>query len=398
MKKIFSLLIWILTLAQVACTSNKNAEADKNTGTFNDTSGIEILRFPENGEDTLRASSFADTVIYVSLETNPQTFLKRFRHVWVDGSIILISDVHKLLMFSRDGKFIRQIGKKGKGPGEHQLIFNFDVYQDTVFLSSSGKRSLLKYTLDGIFCEEIPFKGQPVFFSRTDDGKFTWYQSQEGKIYIHNNDLNEADTIMVEYGVTVGRYKYVHLERFMTYFQKTSSGLLFNNYMNDTVWKIGNEKKEPAFILKMRDKLLPRDKQIEFSEGDFKRWEKMAKSYQMVQLMPFSTQMFIFQKHYYEEKYSAIYIQNMATKKMIKSKTPYIFEDVQGQQKLSNFIFTSSPDLLVAVIEPFELQEDLKTNKENIKEKASTLWFNQMKTVDKNNNPILVLIKIKKGM
>ena len=95
MKKIISFTIWTMTLAQVACTFNKSEEADKSNKLTNVKKGIEILRFPETGEDTLKTSYFADTIIYVPLETTSKSLIKRSNQIWMNDSIILINDNQK---------------------------------------------------------------------------------------------------------------------------------------------------------------------------------------------------------------------------------------------------------------------------------------------------------------
>ncbi|MCG8307637.1 MAG: 6-bladed beta-propeller [Cytophagales bacterium] len=392
-------MILLIVLVQTVCTFNRSAETDKEAKVTNDRTNAEILRLPEIEEDTLRTSYFADTVLYVPLETTTKNLIKYFKQVWMDDSIILINNHNNLLMFLRGGKFLRQIGRKGKGPGEYGRIFRFDVISDTIYLSSTGKRSIIKYTFDGTFCEEIQLNEQPVYFSSTNDGKMAWYHIQQGKIYIHNKDFSMADTIVIEQGVTEGRSKYTYGDYFfMTYFQKSQSGLLFSNYLNDTVWDISSKRKEPAFVVDMNDKLLPLDKQIEFSGGDFDKWEKTAKRYQMVHLIPFSRAMLIFEKHWCTENYSAIYLQNRLTREIKKFSTSYIYEDMVGWQKLSNFTFTNSTDFLVAVTYPHELKENPVLNNGNAKMKAPPIWLNQMKTIGENDNPILVLIKVKEDL
>lgn len=95
--------------------------------------------------------------------------------------------------------------------------------------------------------------------------------------------------------MTKGRYYWSRRDPTKTFLQKTPLGLLFSDYMNDTIWNIIGDKKEPAFILDMKNKL-PRDMQIEFSNGNFKRWENEVKSYQFVHLVPFSSWMYIIHK------------------------------------------------------------------------------------------------------
>jgi len=298
MKKIILLAILIIALFAVKCSNKKANPVNKSEA--KNKIATQILHFPESGEDTLKASYFADTVIYIPLETTKESFLDNIKQVWMNDSVILICCYRAgLLMFQRDGKFLRKIGKDGRGPGEYGLIFNFDVIDDTIYISSSARRSLLRYKFDGTFCDEVKFKYAPVYFNNTVDQKLACYFREEGKVLVYNKSFYTPDTIVVEYGVTKGRYRYMFGDPgFMTHFQKTPSALLFNSYMSDTIWNITGNKKEPAFILDMKDKLLPYDKQFEFCKGDFDGWDKMAKAYQLVHLIPFSSWMFVFQKHW----------------------------------------------------------------------------------------------------
>ncbi|MCG8306144.1 MAG: 6-bladed beta-propeller, partial [Cytophagales bacterium] len=140
-ERILFFAILLLALSLIACAFDENAKADKRTKS--DTTNVESLRFPENGEDTLKVSYFADTVLYVPLETVAESFIKRANQIWMDDSIILINDNRRLLMFSRVGKFVRQVGRIGNGPGEYQGIFSFEVIDDTIYLSSTDKKSLI---------------------------------------------------------------------------------------------------------------------------------------------------------------------------------------------------------------------------------------------------------------
>jgi hypothetical protein len=408
MKKSSLLALLIIPLLLVNC-SGKKANPD-NKSYVNNKNATQILHFPKSGEDTLKTSYFADTVIYIPLETTKESYIESIAQLWMNESIILINNLGgELLMFQQNGKFVRKIGKNGRGPGEYSSILHFDVIRDTIYISSTGRRSLLRYTFDGTFCDEIKLNYQPAYFNTTDEQKLTCFVQEAGKIYVYNKNLRKPpDTITVEYGVTIGRYRYIEgLRAGIDYLQKTPTGLLFNSFLSDTIWYITSNKKEPAFILDMKDKLLPYDRQIEFSNGDFERFQKMASLYSLVHLIPFTSVTFIFQLHHTikadDSGYDAFYLNNTKTGKIKKFNTSYIYDDIVSKQRLSNdrltyFYPIYSADYLVTSKKPLNVLKYLDQNKENSKEVPSLLWLNQMKTIKEDDNPILVKIKIKKNL
>ena len=270
------------------------------------------------------------------------------------------------------------------------------MIRDTIYISSTVRRGFLRYTFDGTFCDEIKLNYEPVYFSTTVDQKLACYERHGGTVLVYNKKISTPDTIVVEYGVTKDRYLYMYGDySFMTYLQKTPSGLLFNNYLSDTVWNISGDKKEPAFILDIKDKLLPWDKQIEFCKGDLKGWEEMSKSYNIVHLIPFTSWMFVFQTHYNSQRYNAIYLYNNKTDEIKKFNTSYIYDDIVGKQNLTVWPSFRSADYLVAYSKSINKLKNLKQNEGNGKGIPSLLWLNQMKTVKESDNPILAIIKIK---
>jgi hypothetical protein len=390
LKIIIPVSILIILVLSVYCSSgNKNINTD-----------IKILKLPKSGKEMLMTSSFADTVIYIPLEKTAKSLIDDIESIWMNDSVILIESKHELLMFNLNGKFIRQIGKKGRGPGEYGGIFSFVVARDTIYLSSPGRRGFLRYTLDGTFCDEVILKYEPVCFSTTADEKLAVFNEFDGKVYVYNNGFNMPDTIVVEYGVSELRLIRSAMggAPLTTCFQKTSSGLLFNDYLNDTVWNITGNKKEPVFILDTKDKLLPWDKQIEYYTMDnTPEWMEMAKSYHLFNLVPVSSNMFIFQNAWYDDDYSednifynSVYFGNAKIGEI--RKFDYIYDDIVGKQKLTWFYHIYSTDYLVGEIAPFNLL------KKGAKDTPSLAWLNQMKTIKEDDNPILVLIKLKKNL
>jgi hypothetical protein len=71
-------------------------------------------------------SSIGKKIEYIPLETTPNSLIGSLNGVGLDlanivfsDSFIFISDGEKLLQFDRSGKFIKQIGSVGRGPGQY---------------------------------------------------------------------------------------------------------------------------------------------------------------------------------------------------------------------------------------------------------------------------------------
>ncbi len=190
----------------------------------------------------------------------------------------------------------------------------------------------------------------------------------------------------------------------MSYLQKTVNGILFNSFRSDTIWNITSKGKEPAYILEMKDPLLPYDKQIEFFDN-LELYQQMASPYSLVHIMPFSAYTLIFQFHHTlmgnDAGYDAIYIGDSATGEIKRYDTSCIYDDIVSGQKLSNerlrFFYTiKSEKYLVTTKDPFELLKGHDIGITDEKYFPSPLWIDQMKTIKENDNPVLVMIEIKK--
>lgn len=408
MKKIIPFAVLMIAFLMIKCSNKKTYPDNKNE--INNKTKQQFLNIPESGEDTLKVSYFADTVSYIPFETTKESFIQYIDQLWMNDSVIIINNMGGgLLMFRQNGKFLRKIGKNGRGPGEYGSILHFDVIRDTIYISCTGRRGLLRYTFDGTFCDEIKFNYQPAYFSSTADQKLACYIHGAGKIFVYNKNIyTSPDTINVEYGVTLGRYRYIEMLRAgYNYLQKTTSGLLFNSFLSDTVWNISEDKKEPAFILNMKNQLLPYDKQIEFSNGDFEKFQKLASPYTIVHLLPFTSLIFIFQLHHTimgsDTGYDGIYLLNPKSGEIKKFNTTFIYDDIVSKQKLSYerltyFYPICLEDYLVTTKKPLDVLRDLDQEKDNSKELNSLPWFKQMKAIKEDDNPILVKIKLKKNM
>ena len=393
-KNTIHLIFLVIVVVSCSFNSPKSAETSANRVKLKTPVFIDLH---QKSESKLNVSEFADTVMYIPLETNSKSFLKRVIQIQITDKYIFINGRDQLLLFSREGKFIRQIGKKGKGPGEHLLIFGFVVVQDTVYISSSGNRSLLKYNVNGNFLEGLPTLSQLPRFNVTPDNRIVSYIDISGRLVFFDRKLKGDATITIDHNVSDKRALYSWWDDFDTYFQKSEHRLLFTNYMSDTIWDISKGRKDIGYIMNLGDQLLPEKYRVENFLGDFQRFEKTAARYQKVNLFETPSFLFLFQKGWIEKnKINSTYIHDVAANTTRKFESPYIFDDLIGKLNLvPNY---TSNNCIIAALNPIELIEELKKiNKQNKTgvESPSPLLLKQMAKITENSNPILVIMPVR---
>ncbi len=88
-----------------------------------------------------------------------------------DG-IIFIVDEEQLLKFSADGKFIKNLYKKGEGPGEIARNFYFSLYKNDIYIYDRSARKIIHTDRDGNLIEEFHSKSERYrdFLGITHDG------------------------------------------------------------------------------------------------------------------------------------------------------------------------------------------------------------------------------------
>lgn len=138
------LLAWLFLISFNNPDNLKNGSIEALPYQINIEKGINNVR-------PVPLSTLGSQLEYIPLETDPACLIKSVSNSFVSDSSIYVSDGSRLLLFGRDGKFLRQIGSSGKGPGEYSRITDFIIDKDNreIFILSS--RVVLVYDFNGQF-------------------------------------------------------------------------------------------------------------------------------------------------------------------------------------------------------------------------------------------------------
>lgn len=92
-----------------------------------------------------------DSVFIVRLETTEECLIGKASKMFFHNDTIFVKDKYQsLYMFAPDGKYIRQIGSRGQGPGEYAELTDFFV-DDSVYIWDNMQNKLSIFNKNGTF-------------------------------------------------------------------------------------------------------------------------------------------------------------------------------------------------------------------------------------------------------
>jgi hypothetical protein len=246
-------LIWLPLILLLQFCSNDNSSNESSEEVF------PVIKVKEAFDKKTRiiATDIFSSIEYVALETNEQCAIKANPEIYVaDNSIVVVAS-RQIFVFDRNtGDFVREIGHRGKGPGEYSgTIREGEVFNHSknIVRARRGKDQIIEYELTGTVSGNIftPVSVSP--FIETEPGKFIGYvPNDDGKeeikliafdslgqeLYrIENTDFFERQV--------PGMYRYLDNEACLF---KYDDHCYFKEAYNDTLYLISNKSIIPSAI------------------------------------------------------------------------------------------------------------------------------------------------------
>lgn len=323
----------------------------KNSGQLSDTA-VQIVKpeFPqivpfETGIETeqeILLSEIADSIRYIPLETNNKCLIRGLKgsNIIRTKEYFFLPWIDKLFQYTKDGKFIRTLGRKGGGPGEFNWIMQIDVDEKkglVYMLTTTGKINI--YSMEtGKFIRAMKVPNIEVsefaMLRVQDTIAATFMRNNNGKrkerIYLSNL---KGDTLKIfnrwDLFDLNSKYRWMissDIDRYMFHYK---SHTCYKEYYNDTLFTITQETLEPRYIFQMGKYSLPIECRFEYLNGDGKRFQEVAAPY--IQYNTIETDSYIFMPYSNwagekaQEKQMAIY--DKKAKNCFKVSTGHIKND-----------------------------------------------------------------------
>jgi hypothetical protein len=339
-------------------------------------------------------SNLADEIKYIPLETNDSCLLYGIYRLILADEHIFASDGLVLYQFDLSGRFVRQIGQQGRGPGEHSGRIKVDVQNGNVFILSM--RIMNIYDLEtGSFKHSFAIDFEVSDFAVTADDNILFLTVDlpatgpasftENEVYIADSKGNIIKSIvnhsrLNNYTQSVG---YVNLYR-----RNEEIRYMYN--FRDTLYAITkNSIRRPSVVFKLensinRDKIMVNPFDNSRSELHDFIWVK--------RITENDNYVFItMQKGFSAEQSVVRYLLYDITNSSLSSTTGFVNDIDGGMPFWPQFSIENS---LIDHYQPHQIIDYYESTIGTVNHSES--FVNFVKKLKENDNSVLVFIKAKK--
>jgi hypothetical protein len=193
----------------------------------------------------------AENIEYIKLEFLPESVLGRIQRLVATEKYFFVFDNRDISQFSRSGKYIRKIGKSGRGPGEYPALRDFAVDESTQHLFVLGNfiRQIFVYDFNGNYVKGIKLNEEErETIDITEDGLIVLQTSPITKSLLSTEVINQQGISVLKF------YSRSYLNSNSIKIAKTpntsyifNNNVLFKEGVNDTIYKISSKRITPYF-------------------------------------------------------------------------------------------------------------------------------------------------------
>lgn len=305
---------------------------------------------------------------------------------------VLDKKTSNLLVFDKEGDYIKKIGERGKGPGEYKKITDFEIDEkrEEILILSEPNKAMFKFALNGDFKKRISFKFFVHGFIMAKNDTYVFMSGRSSSTYhtLTTTDLNGniiSNNIPFPKNIKIKSFGYsggIHKQGVSNYFTETTSSLIYE--IQDS-------------IIPMYQFNFGGDTWKEQDKFDLDRFSEENKKSKISYLLNFycdtdSVMAFRFRNGKYYRK--GFYFKN--SNKVLAA--PFNLEDSFLYRLLSSPIGIKSNNFISSL--NYSLYDAIRNSKES--EKFKQLYPEFQDSIDKNlkdfseyDNPYLLIYEIK---
>jgi hypothetical protein len=305
----------------------------------------------------MRLSEFVTHIELVKLQTTEKSLIGNITNIEYYNNQYYISDrfiTQKVMMFDKEGRFIKTISNIGKGPGEYGSIdyITIDKHNDEFIIVDAQNRKLLIYDLKGLFIKEILLDYLVCSIYASDNEYFLYlYDTDKEPFNLIILDKNTLKVKGKHFEKTPALDGFVNSNTFFTY----RDNLLFSYSLSNIVYDITNIVDNET---KVRYSIGLHNLQQEFrSQVEIMRFMEKNNHYYFPFLIHETENYLIFS--FLEGKTSQYGIFDKQSQNFVYSKK--VINDINSlpyKQPIGN----KGINQLISVVDPYEIDESIMSN------------------------------------
>ncbi len=369
--------------------------------------------------DSLDLSEIAEKVEYIPLETADNILIDQIWDFVVTKDFIFILDRLKILKFTKDGKYVKELFKVGNGPGEaFCLCFAVDEGKEYVYVFDRNKHDIKIYDFDGTFISTIKTPTGPPEHMTYSIGYFnnslfiTSVQKFKVKYIYSCFDLTN-DSIKVLYK-NYRIYDEAKEAKFLAVimpsdhsYQINDSSVLFKERYCDTIFCANtNVEIKPKYILNLKNHKLTWEQWRDIGLYNFARGP--LEGYYVQSFVETDLFLFISLRSFRNPALFTMFnkvngsIRTFSSNQIETDDTPVFFRN--NLDKIIPFpvmdivgFFHYFNNSLYSFIESKDFVEKYKNTPEKLKRSSKYLveMSNTLNNVDEYSNPVLMKVNLK---
>ena len=311
----------------------------------------------------------------------------------------------RIVLFNRQGDFIRTLITFGQGPGEFNDMLSAiqaDEERNRIYLI--GMFGIWEYTLEGEYLQKYEYKQQAIFQRMLTTGRlgavaFPYMPFKDGSFGLGIFTL-QGDTIAMKnnfHASEVAPEKAGFTIRSTASYTPTDNSILFMMGANDTIFRITDNTIDPACVLQLNNS--DREVRMSIDATDFGSMQDFGSSSDLIISEIMETPSCYYFRLRYDEGHFITALHKKSGKAMIeKCIQPADLATLSDANLLCGMLGTRSygnfplwgrmeNDCLAQIITPYELSLYKETGKITIPD--------ALQGVGEDDNPIVILYHLK---
>ncbi len=273
-KKVLQSLLLLLFIA-TACNNKPQSNIPQEIAASDSISSNAFFTIPFaeiiKHKQEVPISKIAENVEFIQFENSDKALLGRIMDLQLTKDYIFIKHTgsNLLTQFDRNGKFIRHVGREGRGPKEYGLmrVFSIDENNELIYIHTNWTRKILVYNFDGEYVNTIRLDGfdrlqmvwahDSVFVSFSEPNMGT-----EPFVFMETNFHGDTlQTIQNHiFWEKKGQNSFLISYLGRDNFYLANNKLHMKGWYNDTVYTYNNKNKIiPKFLVDLKEHKIPED-------------------------------------------------------------------------------------------------------------------------------------------